>query len=86
MKKIINKVNLREALLKYWDPIGVKGMTEAEDEYDNYINQINYLLLTKNFYGLKCYLNKLECYMGLNPRPQKELQRIVTQIIKYCKV
>jgi hypothetical protein len=35
---------IREALLKEWDPIGVKGIAEAHDEYDGYVGQVSELL------------------------------------------
>ena len=30
-----------------WDPIGVKDITEAQDEYDMYISEIKSLILKK---------------------------------------
>jgi|SRR5471030_1293842 hypothetical protein len=35
---------IREILMTEWDPIDVKGMPEAEDEYDRYIANIEGLL------------------------------------------
>jgi hypothetical protein len=36
---------IREVLLKYWDPIGIKDEPRARDEYDMYIGGILGLLL-----------------------------------------
>lgn len=32
--------SIREILLQDWDPIGVQGVLEAEDEYDSYVMQL----------------------------------------------
>lgn len=37
-KQIQNKI--RTILLANWDPIGVSGIPEAQDEYDSYIGKI----------------------------------------------
>jgi len=31
---------LRRILMEEWDPIGVRGVPEASDEYDSYVGQI----------------------------------------------
>ena len=36
--------NIREALMKNWDPIGVAGVPEVQDEYDGYIGGVYCLL------------------------------------------
>jgi hypothetical protein len=38
---------IRTALLKEWDPIGVGGIEEAQDEYDSYVPAIYRLLITR---------------------------------------
>lgn len=35
---------IREGLLQDWDPIGVRGIPEAHDEYDGYVDRISELL------------------------------------------
>lgn len=35
---------IREVLIRQWDPIGVKDMPEAADEYDGYIGSVHRLL------------------------------------------
>ena len=38
---------LRQLLMLEWDPIGVKGIAEAQDEYDSYIPKIYQLLIER---------------------------------------
>jgi len=35
---------IREILMKEWDPIGVAGIPEAQDEYDAYVSEVYRLL------------------------------------------
>ena len=37
---------IREVLMDQWDPIGVKGIPEAADEYDGYIGGVYRLLVS----------------------------------------
>jgi hypothetical protein len=39
------RVEIRRVLLDVWDPIGIRGEPNAQDEYDSYIGRI-YELLT----------------------------------------
>jgi hypothetical protein len=38
---------IREVLMREWDPIGVVNVPEAQDEYDQYINQIYGMLVRR---------------------------------------
>lgn len=38
---------IKDVLIKEWDPIGVQGMPEAQDEYDAYVAGIYKLLISK---------------------------------------
>ncbi len=38
---------IRKALLDEWDPIGVREISEAQDEYDHYVPAIYRLLVTR---------------------------------------
>jgi hypothetical protein len=38
---------IRSVLLREWDPIGVDGVPEAQDEYDAYVSQIHGLLIRR---------------------------------------
>ena len=56
---------IKAALLKEWDPIGVKDVPQAQDEYDSYAPHI-YTLLTTRPHELSDYLWSLETErMGL---------------------
>ena len=37
---------IRRVLLDEWDPIGVRGVPEAQDEYDSYVGGVYRLLAT----------------------------------------
>jgi hypothetical protein len=58
---------IREILLKEWDPIGVRDIPEAQDEYDSYIAKIHNLLSSeKPLLEIFNYLWWLETeHMGL---------------------
>jgi hypothetical protein len=38
---------IRDVLMREWDPIGVAGVPQAQDEYDGYINEIYGLLIRR---------------------------------------
>lgn len=53
MSERINRVRvshaaIRRALMERWDPIGVKVIAEAQDEYDHYIPTIYKLLVSRS--------------------------------------
>jgi len=57
---------IKAALLKEWDPIGVKDVPQAQDEYDSYAPHIYTLLTTRTLRELSDYLWWLETeHMGL---------------------
>lgn len=50
MTKYLNRAKqyhnaIRKILMDDWDPIGIKGIQEASDEYDSYISRIYKLLI-----------------------------------------
>ncbi len=59
---------IREAVLNEWDPIGVKDIAEARDEYDSYIPMLCKLIMTKSSKeDIFKYLWNLETqHMGLD--------------------
>jgi len=72
MKNNLNRVKLynnaiRDILLKEWDPIGVKDVPEAQDEYDSYISGVCKLVINQeSSENIFQYLWKIETeYMGL---------------------
>lgn len=63
---------IRKALMDKWDPIGVRGVPEAQDEYDHYVPTIYRLLVTRRSrQELLDYLWWLETeHMGLSGNRQ----------------
>jgi hypothetical protein len=59
---------VKVALLKEWDPIGIKDFVEAEDEYDAYVPDLVRLLMArKSASDIFAYLWQLETeHMGLD--------------------
>ena len=73
---------IRKALLDEWDPIGVDGIVEAQDEYDSYIPAIYKMLISrKPKHELFDYLWWLETeHMGLTgdrQRTEKFAERLL---------
>lgn len=54
--------------MDYWDPIGVKGIPEAKDEYDSYAWHLAGMLARNSSQGeIETYLNHVEtALMGFN--------------------
>ena len=44
-EKLLQK-KIKQVLLKEWDPIGIQDVSEAQDEYDNYIFPLYELLVS----------------------------------------
>ena len=72
MKNRSNRVKrynnaIRKILLKEWNPIGVKDIPQAQNEYDSYIPQICKMLINhESSENIFQYLRKIETdYMGL---------------------
>lgn len=40
-----NRAKVREILMQEWDPIGVRDVPEAQDEYDSYVGRIYVMLM-----------------------------------------
>ena len=74
---------IRTALLKEWDPIGVKHFPEAQDEYDSYAPHIYSLLFTRRpQHELSDYLWRLETeHMGLTGN-RKETERFAERLLR----
>jgi hypothetical protein len=65
-----NRDRVRQVLMEHWDPIGVRNVPEACDEYDRYVGEIYVMLMddraseaTINTYLLATATE----YMGLSP-------------------
>ena len=75
--------SIRKALLSEWDPIGVGGIEEAQDEYDSYVPAIYKMLLSrKPIHELFNYLWWLETeHMGLTGDRQRT-ERFAERLIE----
>ena len=40
-----NRAQVRDLLMREWDPIGVKDVPEASEEYDSYVGEIYVMLM-----------------------------------------
>lgn len=73
-----NRRLLREFLMKEWDPIGVRGIPEAHDEYDRYVGEIYVMLVDGDatVAEMERYLEEAELgYMGLTDVPSRKERR-----------
>ena len=61
------QLQIRDVLLQDWDPIGIKQMPDAQDEYDEYVPEIYDLLMGSKPVGdiLDVLLRIEEHHMGL---------------------
>jgi hypothetical protein len=63
-----NRRTVRELFMREWDPIGVKDVPEAQDEYDAYVDKTYVMLMHENASAeqIADYLYGIETeYMGL---------------------
>ena len=63
---------LRDVLMREWDPIGVKGISGAEDEYDFYVGKLYALLIEDRASCDRLYGYLLDAainHMGLSAHP-----------------
>jgi uncharacterized protein (DUF111 family) len=73
-----NRRLLRELLMKEWDPIGVRGIPAAHDEYDRYVEEIYVMLVDGDatIAEMERYLEEVELeYMGLRDVPARKERR-----------
>ena len=54
-----NRARVRELFMAEWDPIGVKGVEEAADEYDNYVAKAYVMLM-----GECATAEQIDSYLG----------------------
>ena len=53
--------------MRAWDPIGVSGIPEAADEYDNYVDAAYVMLMDHDADAITAYLIDIAtCHMGLS--------------------
>lgn len=65
---------IREVLMEEWDPIGVKGIPEAEDEYDLEVSVLYKILISDEpEYKIFRVLDDFEKDVGLNSSYEKKV-------------
>jgi hypothetical protein len=67
-----NRARVRELFIDEWDPIGVRGVSEATDEYDAYVAKAYVMLMDERATAeqITDYLWGVATeYMGLTPYP-----------------
>jgi hypothetical protein len=73
---------IRQVLLRDWDPIGVQEIPEAQDEYDSYVGGVYRLLVSSaQDEELVEHLYRIEREtMGLGPRDKSGLLPVVQKL------
>jgi hypothetical protein len=68
-----SRTKIRQILMEVWDPIGVRDVTEAQNEYDGYGAKIYVMLIVERAsqQAIGAYLYDIAVrHMGLSPRPE----------------
>ena len=64
-----NRHKVRQVLMEAWDPIGVRDVPEAQDEYDVYVAKVYVMLMDERAsqQAIAAYLNYIATdHMGLS--------------------
>ncbi len=77
------KRQLGAILLSDWDPIGVRNIPDARDEYDRYVGELLSMLKSGATAGeLTTYLRTVESdRMGLPRRKDRDLTYVVAKVL-----
>jgi hypothetical protein len=79
-----NRIKLREAPMREWDPIGVCGVPEAQDEYDAYVGKV-YVMLMDERASVEmiaaCLFDVATEHMGSSGRQVNESSRRTAEIL-----
>jgi len=76
------QASIQEILLSDWDPIGIRGVPEAQDEYDGYVGGV-YRLLAEGATeaALVAHLSHVQSdQMGLPTRDRTRLSIVVQKL------
>jgi hypothetical protein len=81
-----NRAKVREVLMMEWDPIGVRNVPEAQDEYEKYVSEVYVMLMDQRASetAIGKYLFDITTgYMGITPRPEltERCQRTAATLI-----
>jgi hypothetical protein len=76
---------VRELFMRDWDPIGVRDVPQAQDEYDSYVAKAYVMLVdeTATVDDLARYLASIEEYMGLTAttRSAERCRRVAEALV-----
>ena len=79
------RADLRQRLLDDWDPIGVSGVPEADDEYDGYLTPLMRLLHSgAREKEVRDYLVGVLDGMGLRPHGDRE-DRVARDLLTWWR-
>lgn len=72
-----SRAQIRRILMRDWDPIGIDGISQAEDEYDSYIPKLYHLLIANRpLLEIEEYLfDTVDKRMGMSPPATLEHMR-----------
>jgi len=72
-----NRRLLREFFMREWDPIGVRDVPEAQDEYDAYVGKAYVMLVDEKATAddMELYLQSVEEYMGFTDTHERADRR-----------
>jgi hypothetical protein len=72
-----------DVLMRQWDPIGVNGVPQARDEYDNYVSGVVRLIFERaDAAAIAAHLRAIEEeQMGLTPRSMAALLPIGERLV-----
>jgi len=78
------RVQIRTVLMNEWDPIGVRGVPQAYDEYDGYIGGVYELLHARaSEHQVAAYLLEIEREsMGLDFRKAEDLLSVARSLLR----
>lgn len=68
-----NRARVRRVFMDAWDPIGIRGMPGAQDEYDDYVGPVYVMLMDQRAWqrAIAAYLYDVATgHMGLSPHPE----------------
>lgn len=76
---------LRKLLMDRWDPIGVSGIPEAQDEYDQYlVPLLNLLSDGASTKTIARYLSEVQTgWMELGPATPRDLEEVAVAVVRW---
>lgn len=81
VKEIMTSIG--QILHNDWDPIGVRGVPEAQNEYESYIGEVYRLIVSGASEEAICsHLSQIEVQaMGLGPSHSRDIQSVARKLL-----